>query len=145
VIRPPSLVRPEGAWCSRLTLRVIMGDTDAMGIVYYANYLRFFEAARAEMMRQAGLPYAPLFEQGLVLPVAEQWWRYRAPARFDDEIVVTTWVHEAGRGSMLIGCQIRRGDVLLGDGAARLGCIDRSGKVRRLPEELRALAAEKTG
>ncbi len=78
MIRVPGIVRPADAWCARLTIRVIMGDTDAFGIVYYANYLRFFEACRAEMMRQAGLPYGPLFDEGVILPVAEQWWRYRA-------------------------------------------------------------------
>jgi acyl-CoA thioester hydrolase len=141
MIRPPSLELPTGARVCRHLVRVIFGDTDAAGIVYYANYLRYFEAARGELMRELGLPYSKLFEEGITMPVIEQWWRYRAPARYDDVLLVSVWVHELGSASILVGAQIHKGDVLFGEGAVRLGCVDTHGAPRRLPAELVRLAA----
>ena len=126
---------------SRTELRVNFGDTDAMGIVYYANYLRFFEAGRGDLLRKGGLPYRDLFDRGVMMPVVEQWWRYRAPARFDDEIVVTTWIHEVGHASLLVGGELHRDSELLGQGAVRLACTGRDGRPVPLPEEIRRVVA----
>src|ERR671933_1853959 len=69
-------------------IRVIYGDTDQMGVVYYANYLRFFEGARGEWIRQLGLTYAQIEERGIYLPVLEVGVRYLKPARYDDVLEI---------------------------------------------------------
>ncbi len=68
--------------------RVLYGDTDQMGFVYYANYLRFFEGARNEWIRGLGLPYREIEARGIMLPVLEAGVRYQQPARYDDELLV---------------------------------------------------------
>ena len=70
------------------THRVLYGDTDQMGVVYYANYLRFFEGARNEWIRALGLPYREIEARGIMLPVLETGVRYLQPARYDDQLEV---------------------------------------------------------
>ena len=138
--RVPRLARPEHAFWHRHTERVRFGDTDAAGVVYYANYLRWFEAGRAELMRAGGLPYSQIVhDRGLFMPVVEAWSRYHRPARYDDSIQITSWAHEVRAATTLIAHQIHRGDELLAEGAARLACLDESGKPRRLPAEIVAM------
>ena len=138
MIRPPRIERPVGAWGHRFDIRVRFGDTDAAGIVYYANYLRYFEAGRAEMMREAGLPYAEVIDaENVVMPVVDTWVRYLAPARYDDLITVESWVHELRAASILVGSHIWRADTLLVSGGVRLGCVTTDGKPRRLPSRMR--------
>src|SRR5205809_1105666 len=79
------------------TVRVLMADTDAMGIVYHANYLRWFEVGRAELVRAAGLPYVEMEKLGLGLPVIEARLRYKASARYDDVLSIDARVAEIGR------------------------------------------------
>jgi acyl-CoA thioester hydrolase len=78
-------------------IRVRYADTDAMGVVYYGNYLSFFETGRVEVMRQAGAPYSELIECRVHAPVIEATVRYRQPARFDDVLDVHAWIGELGR------------------------------------------------
>jgi acyl-CoA thioester hydrolase len=77
--------------------RVIYGDTDQMGVVYYANYLRWFEMGRTELLRQIGATYSSVEEAGFFFPVTEVSCRYLKPARFDDEITVETTLTALGR------------------------------------------------
>jgi acyl-CoA thioester hydrolase len=118
-------------------LRVIFGDTDQMGVVYYANYLRYFEAGRNEFIRAKGLRYRD-FEAsyGLLLPVAEAGVTYRSPARYDDLVVVETSLVEARRASARFAYRLRRGDEVLATGFTVHACIDLGGKLQRLPREL---------
>ena len=74
------------------TLRVRYAETDQMAVVYYANYIIWFEVGRTEMLRQMGLTYREMEEDGMVLPVVEVKCRYKHPARYDDEITIRTWV-----------------------------------------------------
>lgn len=71
-------------------VRVPYAHTDQMGFVYYANYLVYFEMARAEMLREVGLPYAELEKQGIFLPVVEAHCEYKSPAHFDDRLEILT-------------------------------------------------------
>src|SRR3954467_3957464 len=88
------------------TVRVYYEDTDAGGVVFYANYLRFFERARTEWLRGQGVGQQALREQtGVIFIVAESNVRYRRPARLDDVVDVTVEVREAGRASLVIGQQ----------------------------------------
>jgi acyl-CoA thioester hydrolase len=120
--------------------RVIYGDTDQMGVVYYGNYLRFFEIARNELLRQAGARYHA-FEQEhrLMLPVVEAHVRYRRPARYDDELAIYAAIPEVRGASARFAYEIRRlsdGESLV-DGHTVHACIDAEGRVARIPTELR--------
>jgi len=119
-------------------MRVYWEDTDAGGIVFYANYLKFFERARTEWLRAAGFEQHALREQtNLIFVVASTGVRYLAPARLDDWLDVSVAPQEIGRASMTIFQQARRGEQLLAEGEIRIGCIDATSfQTRRIPAEL---------
>jgi len=121
----------------RTEIRVIYGDTDRMGVVYYANYLRYFEAGRNEFIRAKGLRYRD-FEKahGLMLPVVEAAVQYRSPARYDDLLAVETSLVEVGRASARFQYRVVRDGELLATGHTLHACVDLEGHVRRLPPEL---------
>ena len=121
----------------RIEIRVIYGDTDQMGVVYYANYLRYFEAGRNEFIRSRGLRYRDFEERfGLVLPVAEAGVRYVRPARYDDLVAVETRLEELGRASARFTYRVLRDRDLLASGFTLHACVDPDGRIRRLPSEL---------
>jgi acyl-CoA thioester hydrolase len=106
-------------------IRVYWEDTDAGGIVFYANYLKFFERARTEWLRSLGVAQGRLKEQGGgMFVVSETSVRYRAPARLDDELLVTAQLEAGGRASLIIAQKALRGDTLLCDGTIRIGWVD---------------------
>jgi acyl-CoA thioester hydrolase len=108
----------------RLSLRVYWEDTDAGGVVYYANYLRFFERARTEWLRALGVGQQRLREdEGVIFVVADSTVRHLRPARLDDLLDVTVGLREAGRASLTLAQQAWRGDTLLADGTVRIGCV----------------------
>ena len=115
--------------------RVIYGDTDQMGIVYYANYLRWFEKGRSEFLRQIGVPYSTLEQQGFNFPVVEVICRYTQSARYDDLVRIETEIAEMGRASLRFAYRILReaDGSLLASGATKHACLDRSGRVQRMP------------
>jgi acyl-CoA thioester hydrolase len=118
-------------------LRVIYGDTDQMGLVYYANYLRFFEAGRNEYLRAQGVPYREVEEvMGVRLPVVEAHVHYKLPARYDDVLVVETTLAQVRRASARFEYFVRRGDDCLVTGHTVHACIDFKGSVTRLPQAL---------
>ena len=116
--------------------RVSYGDTDKMGVVYYANYFEFFERGRTEMMRSAGFPYAKLEELGVFLPVVEAKCRYFAPARYDDLVTLRSAVLELGRIKVRIGTQVRLGDKVLVSGEVTLACVSSERRPIRVHPEL---------
>lgn len=121
--------------------RVIYGDTDQMGVVYYANYLRWFEMGRTELLRQIGAPYSQVEKRGLFFPVTEVSCRYLRPARFDDEIAVATVLQTLGRATLVFGYAITRkndGELLV-EGWTRHACLDAHGKVVKIGRELEAV------
>jgi acyl-CoA thioester hydrolase len=125
----------------RHTLRVYWEDTDAGGVVFFANYLKFFERARTEWLRSLGHGQQRLRnETGAVFVVADTSVRYLEPARLDDLLEITVRIVETGRVSMTIEQQARRGGTLLAQSTVRIGCVDAGTfKPRRIPNELTAL------
>ena len=119
-------------------IRVIYGDTDQMGVVYYANYLRYFEAGRNELCRVCDIPYRALEERGLMLPVVDVSARYLAPARYDDMVVVRTSISHVGRAQLRFEYEVRReaGDELLCTGHTVHACLGKTGRPTRLPKDL---------
>ena len=120
--------------------RVIYGDTDQMGVAYYANHLRWFEMGRTELLRQIGVPYSSVEAAGLFFPVTEVSCRYHKPARFDDEIVVATTLTELGRATLVFSYKITRKNdgQILAEGRTRHACVDREGKVAKISPALEA-------
>jgi acyl-CoA thioester hydrolase len=108
-------------------LRVRYADTDAMGVVYYANYLAFFEVGRVEYLRAAGADYRAIEDGGAVAAVTRADCRYRAPARFDDLLTILTRVTAIGRVTMRFEYEIRRelDQSLLAEGFTEHACLDR--------------------
>ncbi len=118
-------------------LRVLYGDTDQMGVVYYANYLRFFEAGRNEFIRAKGLRYREFEARfGLMLPVVEAGIAYRSPARYDDVVRIETSLAEVRRASARFGYRVLRESELLATGHTLHACVDPAGRVKRMPQEL---------
>ena len=117
-------------------VRVYWEDTDAGGIVFYANYLKFFERARTEWLRAAGVEQHQLREDtGLIFVVAATSLRYVAPAKLDDLLAVTVEPQPAGRASLVVRQRALRGDTLLCEGEIRIGCVRASDlKPQRLPD-----------
>ena len=118
--------------------RVIYGDTDQMGVVYYANYLRWFEKGRSEFLRQIGLPYSAVERQGFNFPVVEVSCRYLQSARYDDEVQIETVLTEVGRASLSFQYRISRDadDCLLATGSTKHACVDCNGRLTRMPKTL---------
>lgn len=121
------------------SVRVYWEDTDAGGVVFYANYLKFMERARTEWLRACGVEQEALRQQeGVQFVVAEVQVRYRAAARLDDLLTVTVNVVQQGAASMELAQQVWRGETLLAEGSVRVGCVDaRSLAPRRLPPVVR--------
>jgi acyl-CoA thioester hydrolase len=118
-------------------VRVIYGDSDQMGVVYYANYLRYFEAGRNEFIRAKGLRYRDFeAKHGLLLPVAEAHVEYRLPARYDDLLVVEVTLAEARRASARFTYRVLRDGEVVATGHTVHACVDRDGRVKRMPAEL---------
>jgi acyl-CoA thioester hydrolase len=121
----------------RFKLRVYWEDTDAAGVVFFANYLKFFERARTEWLRALGIEQSRLRETtGGIFVVGETSVRYHRPARLDDELLVTASVQETGRASLIIAQQafLRGSRTLLADGTIRIGWVEaHSLKPARIP------------
>lgn len=106
-----------------LTARVYFEDTDAGGIVYYVNYLKFMERARTELVRSLGFDQVALQRENTIFVVHSVSARYHAPAQLDDELVVTADVLELKRASIRFAQQVRRGDKLLCEGEVLVACV----------------------
>jgi acyl-CoA thioester hydrolase len=123
------------------SVRVLYADTDAGGVVYHANYLRWFETGRAELMRRMGMPYRELTERGIHLPVVEAGVRYHSPARYDDVLEVHAEVSGVKGASMVFDYRLTREDgKLLAEGRTRHAFTDPAGKIVRAPAEVLRIA-----
>ncbi|KFI08624.1 tol-pal system-associated acyl-CoA thioesterase [Massilia sp. BSC265] len=119
------------------TVRVYYEDTDAGGIVFYANYLKFFERARTEWLRAAGVGQQELLEtMGAAFVVKSVSLDYHAPARLDDVLTIRTTVEKLGRASVQFAQQAWKGDLLLTSASVKVGCVDTATmRPRSLPDE----------
>jgi acyl-CoA thioester hydrolase len=119
----------------RHPLRVYWEDTDAGGVVFYANFLKFFERARTEWLRSLGVGQQALREAtGAIFIVTDTTVHYRSPARLDDALEVTVALRECRGASMRIAQEAWRGSTLLAEGEIRIGCVDHGTfKPRRIP------------
>jgi acyl-CoA thioester hydrolase len=124
-------------------VRVPYADTDQMGMVYYANYLVYFERGRTEWLRHHGLTYKNLESREIYFPVVECYCKYQSPARYDDVITVRTWLPELGLASIEFSYEIRCGERVIATGTTKHPLVNRSFKPVRIPAELRRMLEEK--
>jgi tol-pal system-associated acyl-CoA thioesterase len=129
-----------------LPIRVYIEDTDAGGIVYYVNYLKYLERARTELMRALGWERAAISDQGWMFVVSEVAVTYRHPARLDEQLDATAVIQRVGGATIDFFQSVRRGDTVLVEGNIQIACIDgERGRPRRIDPALRArLAAAST-
>ena len=130
----------------RTTYRVIYGDTDTMGVVYHANYLRWFEIGRTELFRHLGLPYREIEARGLMLPVSEVLCKYHTPARYDDVLVIEARLNSQFRAGMQFDYTITNqdGTVTHTTGYTRHAFVNGLGKVVRPPAFIRELISARS-
>ena len=122
----------------RMPIRIYWEDTDAAGIVFYANYLRFFERARTEWLRSFGFAQEALRQDGVAFVVSETTLRYLKPARLDDVVDVSVELVHLGQASLHLAQQARRAGDLLAEATIRIGCVE-LGTFRpcRIPNDIR--------
>ena len=129
--------------------RVSYGETDAMGVVYHAEYLHYFERGRSHFIRELGsVSYKTMEERGVGLPVRDAQCRYRIPARYDDLIHIRVGLEKMGNASMTFVYEIRdeNKNALLAEGLTTHACVDvRTGRPVRMPEWVHSLFYAKQG
>lgn len=121
-------------------VRVYYEDTDAGGVVFYANYLKYLERARTEWLRSLGISQQRLVEEiDALFAVVSVQGNYRKPARLDDSLTVTVNITDVGRSSLTFIQEIRRDadDVLLFDGAVKVACLTSAFRPRSIPDDIR--------
>ena len=119
-----------------IEFRVLFVETDSMGFVHHSNYLIYFEMGRTEMLRAQGGDYRQMEEDGLFLVVVSVQCRYHSPARYDDLLTLRTTLAKVSPAKLEHHYALRRGDTLIASGQSVLACVDRQGKVQRMPETL---------
>lgn len=126
----------------RTTCRVLYGDTDAGGVVYYGNYMRYYEIGRTEFMRDMACSYRELEERGFVLPVISCYSRYKAPARYDDLILIESSLAEFSPVRCRFWHRLYRTndgitpEHLLAKGGTEHAVINRDGRITRFPADI---------
>jgi acyl-CoA thioester hydrolase len=134
---------------SEFDVRVTYADTDKLGIIYYANYLKYFEQGRTELMRGLGVRYRDLeIQRKLFLPAVEARVQYLAPSRYDDLLTVRTWIADLGRASVSFECDIVDKDLggkLCARGFSRHALVNDLWRTTRIPSDLRLLLSPYVG
>lgn len=127
-----------------MKIRVYYEDTDAAGVVYHSNYLNYMERARTEYLREQGISVAAMASDGAVFPVVRMEIDFKAPARHDDLLEVTTIPVRVGGSSFTLRQQVLRcsENQLLVQAEVTLACVSPALKARRIPSELRELLAQ---
>jgi tol-pal system-associated acyl-CoA thioesterase len=122
---------------NELTIRVYYEDTDCGNVVYYANYLRYMERGRTELLRDLGVELSAYHDRGLAFAVAEANVKYKRSARYNDVLTVTTSVKEVTPATMTFNTEVSRGETLLACGEIKTACVNlASGRPARLPTEI---------
>lgn len=149
---PPPALAPAPktkARHSEFQVRVTYADTDKMGIIYYANYLKYFEQGRTELLRSLGVRYRDLeVQRKIFLPAVEARCQYLAPSRYDDLLTVRTWIAEMGRASISFECDVVDKDLagkVVARGYSRHALVNDLWRTTRMPDDLSILLAPFVG
>lgn len=119
-----------------IAIRVRYCETDAMGYLHHANFANYFEMGRTELLRSQGGNYREIEESGQFLVVVKLTCNYHAPARYDDLLTLRTKIERITAVKIEHGYRLFRGTQLLATASSILACVDREGKVQRVPESL---------
>jgi len=125
-----------------LPVRVYIEDTDAGGIVYYVNYLKYMERGRTELLRALGYAKTSVLDDELLFVVHSVQVKYRRPARLDDEVVVATRAVKIARAYVVFDQQVRRGDELLCEAEVKVACVDKAMRPAPTPAPIKASLEE---
>ena len=120
-----------------ITKRIYYHDTDCGGVVYYANYLKYMEEARTEHLRSKNIDFKKLADEGTIFAVTRLQIRYRSPARYGDELVISSEITKVGAASLEFSHQVKKGDVVLIECLTKLACLSSELKPKQLPSELK--------
>ncbi len=125
----------------KVEVRVRYEETDQMGVVYYANYFVYFEIGRTEFLRSMGLPYGELEKANVFLAVFDAYCKYKAPARYDDLLVIKTWVTRLKHARVEMSYEIWRDNEtqLVVEGHTTLACLNEKGRPQLIPDNLMKL------
>ena len=126
-----------------VTVRVRYGETDQMGVVYHPNYLLYFETGRTELMRASGVTYSEMEKSGVFLVVTEASCKYRAAARYDQELRVVTKIDEVGKARIRFSYHVLGPDgTLMAEGHTELASVDKAKSPVRMPAEVSELLSK---
>jgi len=117
-----------------ITLRVRYPEVDAMGFLHHSRFFQYFEMGRVELLRAHGVSYADLERQGILFVVVRVDCRYKAPARYDEELTLLTRVVKQTHVRIDHTYELRRGAMLLAEGNTTIACVDREGNLRQIPD-----------
>ena len=120
-----------------IEIRVRYHDTDAQGRVHHGAYINYFETGRVELLRATGRSYKSLEDEGILLVVADLKVQYYLPAIYDDQLVLRTETVKAKGARILHDYRLTRGEDLIVEGQTTVACVNREGKIQRLPDWLK--------
>jgi len=120
-----------------ITIRVRYPEADPMGYLHHSRYLQYFEMGRIELLRAMGHNYAELEKQGIFFAVVKVEVKFKAPARFDDELTLTTRIVRHTAVRIDHAYELRKAEILITEATSTIACVDRSGQLREIPEFLR--------
>ena len=128
----------------QMSIRVRYAEVDAMGALHHSRYWVYFEMGRTELLRSQGVAYRDLEAAGVYFVVARCTARFRAPARYDDELLLTTRITRTGQARIDHAYELRRAvdGLLLCEAETTLACVDRDGRMIAMPESLRARGSQ---
>jgi acyl-CoA thioester hydrolase len=119
-----------------ITIRVRYPEVDSMGYVHHSRHLQYFEMGRVELLRHLGFSYADLEQQGVFFAVVKAEVHYRSPARYDDELTLTTRLTKQTTVRYDHAYELRRGNTLLAEGTTTIACVGRDGQVIPIPDPI---------
>lgn len=127
---------PTDRFVSQTTFHVRYAETDAMGIVHHSSYVVYFEEARSDYTRQRGNDYAIFEREGFYLAVTELNARYARPARYGQQVSIYTWIEQVQSRGLVFGYQVTHAETgeVHATGTSRHVCLNREGKVTKIPE-----------
>ncbi len=137
ILRTPPHEMPRLS-TGQIELRVRYVESDPMGFLHHSQYFVYFEMGRTELLRRSGVPYAEMEQRGLFYVIVRVECHFRAPARYDDVLTLTTSLVRLtrSRADHVYELRLRDGGRLLAEGNSTLGLVDRTGRVCALPDEL---------
>ena len=119
-----------------IEIRVRYAECDPMGVLHHSRYFEYFEMARTELLRQAGVRYRDLEDHGVLFVVARAECRFRRPARYDDELLLKVEVARMTKARIDHKYELHRDGVLLCEATTVLACVDREGRIIPIPDEI---------